>query len=261
MTTAKLAEMLVWYLSLTGYLLVLCRLVFGGLLRKYRNLAVFAAVQFLQNVVLLWFYYNDRSQYGMVYLATSPLIWLAYYLVVLELYNLALHRYEGLRSFSRKVLWTVLGVAVAASLATLVPEAHETVKKVTGIAMLSYVERGIAGSLLFFLLIIAGFLLWFPVQLTRNAVVHTVLCCLFFLIVAASLFFRDVTGLEVTRVVSTTMLGFTTICLFLWAGLLRTSGEDIRVTSRPAFRAGEEERLLRQLESVNAVLLRSSSRK
>lgn len=259
MTTAATLEIVFWCLSIAGFGLMLCRLYFGGLIGTYRYLAVFAGIQLVQSTVLLGLYsFGLKKFYGYVYLGTSPLVWLTYILVVLELYNVVLQRYEGLATVSRKVLRVVFVLAILASVVTLIPEAHETVRKYTGLATVSMVERGVVSSLVFFLLMIGAFLLWFPVQLSRNAIVHTGLCCLFFLNTGASFFFRDVSGMDSTRAVSTAMLGVGTLCLFLWAALLQFSGEQMQVTSRPAFVRRDEERLMQQLNSVNAALLRSS---
>jgi hypothetical protein len=76
----------------------------GRLIGTYKYLSAFAAVQLIQNIVLLWFYYNRPREYGFVYAFSSPIVWITYILIVLELYNIALQRYRGIATFSGKLL-------------------------------------------------------------------------------------------------------------------------------------------------------------
>lgn len=254
-------EGLLWYTSIVGYVVLLVRLYATDLMGTYRGFALCIAAQLAQSVVLLTITalgnHVPREAYAYAYIFTTPLIWVTYILVVLEVYTLVLQRFEGISTLSRWALRVVLGVAIVAALVTAVPEMNEVFKKYSEtLSYFSLVERAVVSSLVFFLLLIAGFLLWFPVPLTRNAVVHTTLFCCFFLTIAAGLFFRDSKG-SGTRLVSTAMLGIGNLCLLLWVVLLRPSGESTQVVSRPSFAREDEEKLLSQLDAVNAALLRS----
>jgi hypothetical protein len=132
-------------------------------------------------------------------------------------------------------------------------------ERVKYLAPLSLVERGIVGSLVIFLVMIAGLLMWFPVQITRNAATHTILCCVFFLGIDASLFVRDITGVtkENTRLASTVMMGIAALCLFLWSILLKGQHETLQMVTGPTFRTPQAvEHASQQLEAINAALLR-----
>jgi len=138
------------------------------------------------------------------------------------------------------------------------PDPDATVKGMEHLIQLSMVERGIVSSLVFFLLMITGFLLWFPVRLTRNAIAHTAFCVFFFLTIAAGLFFRDTPGNSSTTLVSTISLGLVALCLPLWALALNRAGETIAVTSRRSLAPEQERALRQQLDGFNDALLRSS---
>src|SRR5262245_20697758 len=97
-------EQWVWYLNCFGFALLLLRLYAGRLAGTYKSLAAFAAAQLAQNCVLLWFYKYRPSEYGAVYAISSPIVWFTYILIVLELYGLALQRYQGIAKFSGKLL-------------------------------------------------------------------------------------------------------------------------------------------------------------
>jgi hypothetical protein len=256
-------EQLVWYFSCLGFALLLVRLYAGKLAGTYKYLAVFAGAQLLQNLVLLWCYHMMRRQYGFVYTLSSAIVWITYILIVLELYNLAWQRYEGIATFSRKLLKFLLIIAIVGALISLMPDTkamdQEMLKWVRQLATVSLVERGIVGSLVIFLVMIAGLLMWFPVQITRNAATHTILCCVFFLGIDASLFVRDISGLtrQNTRLASTVMLGVATICLFLWSILLKEQHESLQVVTGPGFRSPQGvDQASQQLEAINAALMR-----
>ncbi|MEO8663195.1 MAG: hypothetical protein ABI693_32355 [Bryobacteraceae bacterium] len=251
-------EQLLWYVILLGFFLIIGNLFRNRLLGEYRYLAIFSAVQIVQNLFLLWMYSAHRDLYHLAYAFTSPPVWLTYILVVLELYNIALQKYEGIAKLSRKVFHVFLGIAIVTSLVTLLPEVHPSFKTMENLVELSRVERGIVSSLVFFLLMITGFLLWFPVKLTRNAVAHTGFCVVFFLTIAAGLFFRDSTGTDATRLVSTISLGMAALCLPAWAFALSAAGETIAVTSRQSLAPDQERVLRQQLDGFNDALLRSS---
>jgi hypothetical protein len=205
-----------------------------------------------------------RQEYGLVYTLSSAIVWVTYILIVLELYNLAWQRYEGIATFSRKLLKFLLVIAIVGALVSLIPESklpldHALLKTVKNLAKLSLVERGIVGSLVIFLVMIAGLLMWFPVQITRNAATHTILCCVFFLGIDASLFVRDISGVTKanTRLASTVMLGVAAVCLFLWSILLKEQHESLQVVTGPGFRSpAGVEHASQQLEAINAALMR-----
>ncbi len=249
-------ETLFWYLSILAYLVLLVRLYKSGLAAKYKNFTVFLGVEVVQSVSALVFSLWFPKYYGYMALVTSPAAWVAYILVVLELFGLVFKDYRGVTTVSKFALRVILGTSLVIALLSLFPEMHESARHVRALAVFSLVERGVVTSLVAFLLMIAGALLWYPIPLKRNAIIHTALFSIYFLAIAAGLFFRDTLGFELTRAVSTATLAFVNVCLGMWFWFLRQPGEATQMVVRKPD-PEEAARLLQQLESINAVLLRS----
>lgn len=65
-----------------------------------------------------------RDGYGLVYLVTQPILWILYFLVVLELYSVTLDEFPGIQRLGKLVLFSALG-AVALACGTLMVVDHE----------------------------------------------------------------------------------------------------------------------------------------
>jgi NADH:ubiquinone oxidoreductase subunit K len=118
-------------------------------------------------------------------------------------------------------------------------------------------ERGVDSSLAIFVLLILFFLSRYPVPLSRNVVVHSVVFSLFFLSNTLAVLLRSVFGLHVSGEISLFMMGISSACVVAWLVLLNAKGERMRVSTRQ-FGRGDEERILLQLDSLNDTLLRAS---
>lgn len=249
-----------WLSSIVGYALVLFRLSWSGLLRTYRCFAFYLGVELSRSLLLLSVFVLDRKDYGWAFLLTAPVVWLAFILVVLELYSLVLKKYEGISTLSQWAMRVVLTIAVLVAILTLLPEMPPDAKRFEWLTVASLIERGVVSSLVVFLLIITAFLVWYPVPLSRNTILHTTLYSLYFLVTAVGLFWRDMTSYEMTRQMSTTLMALTNVCLLLWLVFLRRSGEVVKSRIGARLSAESEARLLQQLDSLNSSLLRSSRR-
>ena len=118
-------------------------------------------------------------------------------------------------------------------------------------------ERGVDFSLGIFILLILFFLTRYPVPLTRNVVVHSVVFSLFFLSNTLGLLLRSVFGLHVSPEINLFLMGISSACVVAWLVLLNAKGEKVQVTTRQ-FGRGDEERILLQLDALNDTLLRAS---
>jgi hypothetical protein len=112
----------------------------------------------------------------------------------------------------------------------------------------------VTGGLTLFLLLLTIILNWFPVPTSRNTLVHTTLAFFFFLTMTVAHLYRNVTGLEVTDQVNHGIMALGTLCLMVWAALLRPSGETAltEIAAVPA----ESSWIFAQLEAINRALLR-----
>jgi hypothetical protein len=118
-------------------------------------------------------------------------------------------------------------------------------------------ERGVDFSLAIFILLILLFLSRYPVPLSRNVVVHSVVFSLFFLSNTLVMLLYSVFGLHVNSEINLFLMGICSACMVAWLVLLNAKGEKVRVSTLH-FGRGDEERILHQLDSLNDTLLRAS---
>jgi hypothetical protein len=60
--------------------------------------------------------------------------------------------------------------------------------------------------------------------------------------------------------VSIASLSLNSVCLLLWIFLLNKRGEEVMMVVRSRWQPADEQRLARQMDAVNAFLLKSSSK-
>jgi hypothetical protein len=118
-------------------------------------------------------------------------------------------------------------------------------------------ERGIYLSLATFLVLILLFLTRYPVPLSRNVIVHAAVFSVYFTSNTLILLARALFGLRFNETASGFLLAISVLCVYAWLLLLSPRGEEVRV-QLPHFGPEHEERILRQLDSINATLLRVS---
>jgi hypothetical protein len=118
-------------------------------------------------------------------------------------------------------------------------------------------ERGIDLALVIFILLIGWFLSKYPVPLSRNVVVHTVIYSIFFLSDALVLLWRTLLGYNVDNVFNVVSTAVSSACAVAWWLMLSARGEEVQVHV-PQIRPESEERILQQLDLLNATLLKVS---
>jgi hypothetical protein len=122
------------------------------------------------------------------------------------------------------------------------------------------VERACVTTSLILLAITLAFLLWFPVQVSRNIACLCAGLLAYFAAATAMLLLRDVWSIGSSLSLSMTVVSVHTACLLLWLRYLDTRGEVKKVTPGHIWRPQDQERLVGQLEAINAALIRSARR-
>ncbi len=246
-------------IMLAGFAVTAVRLSLSGLHRKYRVFfayLIFSTVQALTALLM-----NTRSPtYARVWLTMEPVLWIFYFLVVLELYRLVLERHRGLLTLGRWALYACMPVSIVNSLATLLPNlGNAAFQRSRLLLYYSAIERGVVFSLLIFLFLILVMLSRYPVHLSRNVVVHCVVYSAFFLSNSLGLFLYSVFGRRIDANVSTALMGITSICVLLWAFLLNPRGEA-HLISVAQLDPDQEERVLDKLNSLNRAVLKAAQK-
>ena len=250
-------ERLLWASNIAGLALLLVRLRASQLHRTYKFFFLYLLVLLGRSLLLLAFDPN-ANRYAVIWMLTEPLAWLLYVLVVLELYGLVLQKYKGIATLGRWTLLGALAVSILVSLLTLFPSLSPAGGRYPILLFYTLVKRGVISSLAVFLLLITAFLVWYPVPLSRNIVLYATVYFVYFLCSTTALFIRYVSGHEVTRTVSTVLLGVENACLFVWILFLNQAGEARTVVIAHQWRLEDEERLSEQLNAINATLLRTA---
>jgi hypothetical protein len=238
-----------------GVLLALCvRIWVSGLHKIYVNFFRYLILEVLQALIPLLVPVESRL-YRDLFVTSEVFIVTFEALVVLELYSVILRDLAGIAKIARRYIKITLAFAILVSLLPLSFE--KTPNTLTG--YLFIFERPILSSLVVFVLLICGFLAYYPVPLGRNVIVYLAGYAVFFLTIATMQFINNM-GYFWNRQKSSVDMGITVACQVLWLLALSRQGEEKRVVVGHQWNPGDDQRLLHQLEAINASLLRSGGK-
>lgn len=233
---------------------VLClRLVLLSLFSEYRALGVFLAFSSVRSIALMTLS-RGSEHYGDLYVYSTPLLWFFAILVALEIYSKVLEGYRGLSIFTRRTLVSVLLVSGVGSVLFVALSIGSGMESYPQLRMVLLFEQAVALTLFFFLLLMAAFLLWYPIPLRRNLIVYSFGYSVVLLTFATAVGLRNLRGHSWTRGTNITILGIYAVCLLLWIAFMSIRGEsEVRSAAIPRGKS-EEKRLLEQLSAMNALL-------
>ena len=257
MPTSDVVVQLSRVLTLLGIAVLVVRLYRFELHRKYRVFFWYLIFWTCRSGVLLTLDVRSGA-YMMVWVVTEPGLWLFYILLVLELYSLILESHKGLYTMGRWALYGALTISVFLSLLSLIPASEGGTRQSNILSYMYLIERGIDLSVVLFLLIILVFLARFPVSLSRNVIVHSVLYSAFFLSNTLGFLAASTLGFHFVRSVNLFLMGVSTVCVFVWLALITRGGESRAATLLRPWRAEHEAHLVDQLSTLNATLLRAA---
>ncbi len=240
---------------IAGEAAVLFKLWRHRLAAIYPIFTLFLSFQFLRSVTLIQI--SPRCDlFGWIWVATEILTWILCYLVVFEIYSHILEDYPGIRRVTRAVLSAGLGLCLAAAAATLWVDITQGVEKYPILGAVNVVRRWTASTLMLFLLLMLGYLAWYPAPLKRNLIVHAVLNALYCLSISVGVFYRNITGPELARKLSVALGAVTVLILAGWAALLSRSGEERMSSAARLWSRRDHRRVLAQLAAINRALAR-----
>jgi hypothetical protein len=207
-----------------------------------------------------WSFSLESLAYRNIWRITQPIIWLLYILVVLELCSLVFKEYRGIQALGRWAVYGSLAVSVCLSTITLVPAWLHSQDPAFSLQRFLMVERGIDFGMVLLLLLILGFLILFPIQLSRNVITHSVLYSIFFMSGSMAILLVNVTGYGISIAVSCWLMAISMACLIAWMTLITRIGEVKMMAIRKPLVTASEDRLIEQLANINATLLRASKK-
>ena len=178
-------------------------------------------------------------------------------LIVFEIYNLALAERKALARFSRNLVAYVFAGSFLVSSIALQSSARSHAIPFLRLRYTLLLEGIMDATLFLFLLIIAVFLAWFPVEIRRNIVVYIVGFEVYFFVRWAVLLLtiwrRTQWQVDLYNVIS---FAITYACIGFWTWGMRRSGELQRTTTGHRWKPEEMGRLKAQLDEINESLER-----
>jgi hypothetical protein len=253
-----LVERSLWFLGLILSLILSFRLIRLKLARAYGFFLCYLLFNTARSLVM-WPLSWTSQVYNVIWRWTEPVIWVLFVLVVLELCGLAFKEYRGIQALGRWTIYGSLVVALIFSTLSLLPTWVGSNSPAYSTQRFLMVERGIDFCLVLLLLIVLASLVLFPIRLTKNVTLHAILYSAYFTSNSIGIFIANVTGPHLFAIVSCCLMGVQAVCLTLWVALLSREGETKTMVLRPPV-AADEERLVEQLASINATLLRASGK-
>src|SRR5437667_4857366 len=245
-----------WTANVLATALVVWRLYSIKLHRIYRFFFASIALAVVRSAVLYPFSPRGNTYY-VIWSVTEPFIWVSYVLVVSELYSLTLRQYTGIRSVGRSFFFIAVAISVVLSALTIFTTMAAGRAIFPFFYFYSLMERGVATSLAIFLFLLLLMVPWFAVPLSRNLLTHCYVYSIYFFANNIVFLYRHLGGADAAYFSSVAKLCVGLICLWCWFFLLSEAGAK-RVASLHLGRSPlQEQRLLGQLESLNATLLRT----
>lgn len=231
-----------------------------GLSAKYR---IFFAYLIFRTIYVTcgWFLDVNSNAYFYFYVAMEPIFWFFYIAMVRELFGLVLARHKGFSTLGRWAVYVVSAVSVGISAISMIHMfTPQMPQSSVAIGLIVAIERGLDFSLAIFLILMLFVLSWYTVPLSRNLVAHAVVYTVFFLAGGMSMMLRTLFGLKNLSAMDTGVMAATCACFLAWFILLSANGEETPVT-KPWFAPEQEERILAQLDALNAALLKAGKKK
>ncbi|HLH42873.1 MAG TPA: hypothetical protein VKV74_07800 [Bryobacteraceae bacterium] len=258
-------EQAMWYINMAAAAVLFGRLYVQGLVRAYPFLFAYLAVDTLEQIIASAFAQNLRFYTEIYFVGQTVKVGLAIF-VILELYELALAQQPALARFGRRMLGYLFLIAIAFGFVNLLLE-FDAADPNRGTLLVSFLRLERSMDLVTFvvLILIAVFLLWFPVRARRNVAVWLGGFLLYSFSRWTGLLLmnrfhqltHDVNRFQqLTHELNVAMLGASLACLIGWCLMLKPAGEQEMVVTGHAWDPAEMERLTVQLDAINSRLVR-----
>jgi|SRR5579859_2111403 len=247
-----------WVLNLflsTILVLRLVRLHLASTYKFFLSLLIFNASRSL----VMWPFGWNSPAYENIWKTTEPVIWILYVLVVLELCSLAFKEYRGIQALGRWMVYGSLVLSLVFSIIILVPTWRSSKEPPFSVQRFLMVERGIDFCLVLLLLAVLASLVIFPVRLSKNMAIHSVLYSIYFMSLSTGIFVANVGAKRLFWIMSCSLMGVMSVCLIAWVALLTRQGEEIIMVMRGPLPVAEDQ-LVEHLASINATLMRASEK-
>jgi len=250
-------------------LILIIRFLVLGLERVYRIFCLFLVVQFLGDLIAFLASIEPKyfPDYRLIWMISRAVVWLFTLWTVYALLEAVLSSLPGILRFSRKLLNSAFILSIIVGLLSARPEysisglsgESDPVAQALGVAIV--LDRVVCTIALLVLVSILGFVVWFPVEISRNLIVFTTGFLVYFAAKSALLLTRSFWSHESLRLISNLIMFISSACFAYWAVFINRAGAAVAVKIGHSWRRHEQDRLIGQLEAVNAALLRAAARR
>jgi|SRR5271166_2079678 len=249
-----LHEYLLALLGTTALALLIFRLLSSGLARIYKYFFAYLVVDLLQTVEPFVISFHRQRLYLYIFIVFECVTTCLCALIVLELYSVLLRDLKGIEKIAQR--YTIGAIAFSIVLALLLRSLLPP--PATMLRQLWYFESPVVVSVLIFILLIGGFLLYYPIPLHRNALIYSIGYVVYFVSKAALLFLHNMQAGDLSRICSTAALSVSTACIVFWAVFLNRAGERRTLAVGHSWSTeATQEQVLRRLHELNDSLLRT----
>jgi hypothetical protein len=223
---------------------------------RYRYFVVYL-VYLLLSPCVLPFIDRQSDAYFLTFATLEVIAWVLQSLIVFELFTLLFKSYSGVAGAGRDFMKLALALAVLITILLAVVNHESGPGKYPVVETFFLVSRVVTSLILAFIVLMIGFMLWFPLPLNRNTLAYLGGYSLYFLGRGLTQFAGNMLGPNAYVWLSTISLTITCSCLMFWLARLTRSGEHLATSVGRRWNPEEEERLVRQLEGINASLARA----
>lgn len=250
-------ETVLWYLGLPIMAAILWRLYALGLIGRYPALFWCLGVQLARGAGLTLLKVNTTA-YAVTYIVSLPVVLVAYVCVALEIYSHAVESYRGLFIVGRRVMLGVFAGSAAIAILIHLGELRAPGEQFQTLRAVLLVESAVCLMLLMFLVAIAIFLVWYPANVRKNVLLYSFSFSFYMGAQCATLFLRNSDPTTMVRIASMVRLLLDNLSLVALAVFLQSAWESERRPSAAGLSAEQRQRLLSQLNHLNATLERGA---
>ena len=227
-------ERFLWWASIVSESILLARLLYFNLNRKYRWFTAYITSDIVCSLAMMWLTPDPRSRsYAVAWFSTEPVLFCLQVLVCTELYRLIAAHYRNFQKMQPRLLWTCLLTAAGISAITVSIEIRHVVWTNPVLNSVFLAKRAVTFALGGFVIATSSFVRLFPVPIRPNVTAHRRIATVYFLANAAN-YFAIGAGVVSIHIAGIALMVITGGCFVAWAGLLKPEGEDVNEPPAPS---------------------------
>jgi hypothetical protein len=257
MDLAQSVEQWLRYVEPAVLLLLLLRLAAERLLGTYRAFSIYLAFLLLQDAIPLMLGFGlSGNAYARWFFFSEPITWVLSYLVLVELFNLTLANFPGVRSAGKWLFGAGLIVAILAAAGSSLPSVLTRSRGLDIISIYSIIERSAMIVTLVMLAALQFLIVHYRLQLPRNTIVYSFTYAVYFSARAVQSFLIGELGPGFTSAANGAAMLIDAACLLLLACALSRKGDRVDSVRARRLTSRDREQLRDQLRGLNDVLVR-----